>query len=382
MHHEFSTATEPGYVTRSEGGVDRITFPYPLIAEAAERIGVFYVIGLVKDQRVRVAQVSQSQAGGEQGNPSRASPPPPFGSVGCHAAPCPAHRLIVASRAMGQTGRVLILAATPIGNLGDVTDRLRQALGQVAAVAAEDTRSAQRLLAALKISHRPRLYALHDHNERQRAAELIELARDTDVLVISDAGMPTVSDPGYLLVAEAAANDVPVSVLPGPSAVLAALAVSGLATDRFCFDGFVPRKDGDRAALWLQLQHETRTIVLFESPHRLADTLASAAASLGSNRRAVVCRELTKLHEEVRRGNLSELAAWAAQGVRGEIVLVLAGAEPSRIGLSEATAEVQRLVDAGAGLKAAAAEVAAQTGLRPRELYQAALEGRPSLPAP
>lgn len=271
---------------------------------------------------------------------------------------------------------MIILAATPIGNLGDATTRLVTALEQATTIAAEDTRTTQRLLQALGVTNRPRLIALHDHNEKQRAAELVERARTEDVLVLSDAGMPTVSDPGFGLVAAAAAAGVIVTVLPGPSAVLAALAVSGLPTDRFAFEGFPPRKPGERRRLFDQLAGEQRTLVFFEAPSRIAEVLRAMADAFGGERRAAVCRELTKLHEEVARGTLDELAAWAAEGVRGEIVIVIEGAGVREIDPADALAQVQRLVADGIRLKDAAAEVAGATGLSSRDLYQAALAAR------
>jgi 16S rRNA (cytidine1402-2'-O)-methyltransferase len=271
---------------------------------------------------------------------------------------------------------VIILAATPIGNLGDATVRLVDALERATTIAAEDTRTTQRLLQGLGVGNRPRLIALHDHNEKPRADELVERARTEDVLVLSDAGMPTVSDPGFGLVAAAAAAGVTVTVLPGPSAVLAALAVSGLPTDRFAFEGFAPRKPGERRRLFDQLAGEQRTLIFFEAPSRIADVLEAMAASFGADRRAAVCRELTKLHEEVARGTLAELAAWAAEGVRGEIVIVVDGAGARETDPADALVEVQRLVADGIRLKDAAAEVSAATGLSSRDLYQAALAAR------
>ena len=267
---------------------------------------------------------------------------------------------------------MLVLAATPIGNLGDASARLREALENAQTIAAEDTRVTQKLLAGLGIANRPRLVSLHEHNERARLAELVALAMHEDLLLLSDAGMPTVSDPGFALVAAAHEAGVTVTALPGPSAVLTALAVSGLPTDRFCFDGFLPRKAGDRDRTLAALAGEERTIVLFESPHRVAESLAAAARILG-DRRAALCRELTKRYEEVRRGTLAELAAWAAEGLRGEICLVIAGAAPRDVPFEAAVTQVRTMVSAGARLKDAAAEVAAATGHRSRALYQAAL---------
>jgi 16S rRNA (cytidine1402-2'-O)-methyltransferase len=268
---------------------------------------------------------------------------------------------------------VIILAATPIGNLGDASTRLVKALEEATVIAAEDTRTTQRLLAALGVANRPRLIALHDHNEKDRAPELVELARDQDVLVLSDAGMPTVSDPGYGVVAAAAAAGVAVTVIPGPSAVVTALAVSGLPTDRFTFEGFVPRKPGERAGVLRSLAAEPRTMVFFEAPTRVAATLSDMAAAFGSDRRAAVCRELTKLYEEVARGTLDELVSWAEAGVRGEVVVVVAGAAPRDIPFADAVTQVLEIVRSGSRLKDAAGEVSAHTGHSSRELYQAAL---------
>lgn len=269
---------------------------------------------------------------------------------------------------------MLILAATPIGNLGDASRRLIEALGNAEVVAAEDTRTTIQLMRALGVENRPRLIALHEHNERAKAAEIVELARETDVLVMSDAGMPTVSDPGYPLVEAAIAAGVPVSALPGPSAVLMALAVSGLPTDRFAFEGFLPRKG--RLPALRALASEPRTLVFFESPHRIAEALADVAAAMGPDRRVAVCRELTKLYEEVVRGTAAEVAEHFAEGARGEIVLVVAGAAPASASLEDGVARVQTLVASGTRLKDASAEVAEHTGLSRRELYEAALRAR------
>ncbi|TFC61797.1 16S rRNA (cytidine(1402)-2'-O)-methyltransferase [Cryobacterium sp. TMT2-15-1] len=276
---------------------------------------------------------------------------------------------------------MILLAATPIGNLGDASTRLIEALGTMTIIAAEDTRVTVHLLKALGIENRPRLISLHDHNERGKAAELVELARDTDILVLSDAGMPTVSDPGFHLVDAAVAAGVVVSVLPGPSAVLAALAVSGLPTDRFTFEGFLPRKHGDRVSALREVAAERRTMVFFESPNRLAASLTDLAAVLGAGRRVVVCRELTKFYEEVKRGTAIELADWAAGGVKGEIAIVVAGAEARVLDLETGVVEVLALVGSGIRLKDAAADVSAATGLGKRALYEAALERKTGKPA-
>jgi len=271
---------------------------------------------------------------------------------------------------------VIILGATPIGNLGDASRRLVETLERVQVVAAEDTRVTVQLLRGLGIENRPKLMALHEHNERERAAELVELARDEDVLLLSDAGMPTVSDPGYAVVAAAIAAGVTVTALPGPSAVLTALALSGLPTDRFAFEGFLPRKG--RVAALRPLAAEARTLVFFESPHRLADSLGDLATAFGATRKAAVCRELTKMYEEVARGTLEELAQRFAEGTRGEIVIVVEGAlaTDATVDLHVAVANVLELAAGGIRLKEAAGDVAHATGLGTRELYEAALRAK------
>jgi 16S rRNA (cytidine1402-2'-O)-methyltransferase len=269
---------------------------------------------------------------------------------------------------------VLLLAATPIGNLGDASRRLIEALTDAEVIAAEDTRTTVQLLRALGIENRPRLVALHEHNERERASELVELARDGVLLVLSDAGMPTVSDPGFVLVQAAIAAGVTVSALPGPSAVLMALALSGLPTDRFAFEGFLPRKG--RLPALRALASETRTLIFFESPHRVGDALRDLAEAFGPGRPAAVCRELTKLYEEVVRGTLADLAEHFAGGSRGEIVIVVGGAEPASASLEDGVARVAVLVAEGSRLKDAAAEVAELTGLSRRDLYEAALRAK------
>jgi 16S rRNA (cytidine1402-2'-O)-methyltransferase len=271
---------------------------------------------------------------------------------------------------------VIILAATPIGNLGDASRRLIEVLENAEIVVAEDTRTTGRLLQALQITNRPRLIALHDHNEKQKSAELATLAIEQDIVVVSDAGMPAISDPGYALVAEAVAQGVTVTAIPGPSAVIMALAISGLPTDRFTFEGFLPRKPGERRSTLRALAGEPRTMVFFESPARLASALADMGTVFGEDRRIAVCRELTKFYEEVRRGTAAELVEWASAGVKGEIVVVVEGAAPRESSAEDALVQVQRLVASGVRLKEACAEVAAATGLSSRDLYQAALAAR------
>ncbi|MGK5533197.1 16S rRNA (cytidine(1402)-2'-O)-methyltransferase, partial [Streptomyces sp. URMC 129] len=227
----------------------------------------------------------------------------------------------------------LVLAGTPIGDLADAPPRLGEELSTADIVAAEDTRRLRRLAQGLGVRLGGRVVSYFEGNEAARTPELAdELARGARVLLVTDAGMPSVSDPGYRLVAAAVERGVRVTAVPGPSAVLTALALSGLPVDRFCFEGFPPRKAGERAARLREAAGERRTLVYFESPHRLAATLAAMAEAFGRDRRAAVCRELTKTYEEVRRGTLAELAAWAAEGVRGEITVVVAGAEPSAPG--------------------------------------------------
>ncbi len=271
---------------------------------------------------------------------------------------------------------MIILAATPIGNLGDASRRLIEVLENAEIVAAEDTRTTAHLLRALQIDNRPRLVALHDHNEKHKAAELVALAAQQDIVVVSDAGMPAVSDPGYGLVAAAVEAGVTVTAIPGPSAVLMALAISGLPTDRFTFEGFLPRKPGERRAALAALAAEQRTMVFFESPARLAASAADMGGAFGDDRRIAVCRELTKFYEEVRRGTASELVEWANAGVKGEIVVVVEGAAAREISPEDAVAQVQKLVADGIRLKDACAEVAAATGLSSRDLYQQVLASR------
>ena len=219
------------------------------------------------------------------------------------------------------------LAATPLGNPGDASPRLKEAIASAEIIAAEDSRRFHRLCSDIEVTFTGRVISFFDGNETERTQEILELLRaGKNVLVVSDAGMPTISDPGFRLARDAMAENLSVTVIPGPSAPVMALALSGLATDRFTFEGFAPRALGARQALYESLRFEERTMVFFEAPHRLADCLADAVEVLGPNRRAAVCRELTKTYEEVKRGTLGELAAWAAEGVRGEITVVLEGA--------------------------------------------------------
>jgi 16S rRNA (cytidine1402-2'-O)-methyltransferase len=273
----------------------------------------------------------------------------------------------------------LKIAAVPIGDPGDASARLRAALTEATLIAAEDTRRVRRLASALGVQLTGRIVSYYDDVESRRVPGLLaELEAGQDVLLVTDAGMPAVSDPGYRLVSAAIATGIRVSVLPGPSAVTAALAVSGLPSDRFVFEGFPPRRQGERASRFAELAAERRTLVFFESPRRLVATLAELAQALGPQRRAVICRELTKTHEEVLRGSLAELAERLAEGVLGEITLVVHGADPQqgRLSVAAAVALVRDRVSAGASQKDAIAAVASEHGLRKRELYEAVLHAQ------
>lgn len=270
----------------------------------------------------------------------------------------------------------LVLAATPMGDIGDASDRLRAALGSADVVAAEDTRRTKSLAVALGVTITGRVVSFYDQVEVNRLPALVaDIEAGRTVLLVTDAGMPSVSDPGYRLVAACVAKDLPVTCLPGPSAVTTALALSGLPVERFCFDGFPPRKQGQRRA-WLEtLRTEPRACVFFEAPHRLAACLDDAVEVLGGERRAAVCRELTKTYEEVRRGTLAELAEWAVDGARGEITVVLEGAQPVSANPEDLVGEVERLVADGVRLKDACAQVATD-GVSKRELYETVLAAR------
>jgi 16S rRNA (cytidine1402-2'-O)-methyltransferase len=272
---------------------------------------------------------------------------------------------------------VLVLAATPIGDPRDAAPRLAQEIATADVVAAEDTRRLSRLCAALGISPGGSVLSYHEHNEASRTADLLErLVAGDRVVVVTDAGMPSVSDPGYRLVSAAIEAGVRVTCVPGPSAVLMALAVSGLPVDRFAFEGFPSRKAGERLRALQALAGERRTMIFFEAPHRLDATLAAMATAFGDDRPAAVCRELTKTYEEVRRGGLRALAGWAAEGVRGEITIVVGGAPEVAADPDSALRAVQERVAAGERLKDVTADVAAATGLSRKELYNAALAAR------
>jgi 16S rRNA (cytidine1402-2'-O)-methyltransferase len=274
----------------------------------------------------------------------------------------------------------LVLCGAPIGNVADASPRLADALATADVVAAEDTRRLLRLARDLDVRV-ARTVSYHDANEAARAVELLALiANGATVALVTDAGMPGVSDPGYRLVAAAAAAGIAVTVVPGPSAVTAAIALSGLPSDRWCMEGFLPRRPGERRTRLAALAAERRTLVLFEAPHRLGAMLADAAAAFGADRRAVACRELTKTYEEVRRGTLGELAGWAAAEVRGELTLVVAGAPdvPADATPEALAAEVAAREAAGTARKEAIAETARARGLPKRVVYDAALAHRPT----
>ncbi|MCI7551866.1 MAG: 16S rRNA (cytidine(1402)-2'-O)-methyltransferase [Actinomycetaceae bacterium] len=300
---------------------------------------------------------------------------------------------------------MITLAATPIGNDLDASPRFRRAIEEADVIAAEDTRRFLNLAGRLGINLHAKVIAFHDHNEADKSAALIEAARNgREVVVVSDAGMPVISDPGFRLVRLAAQAGYEVNVIPGPSAVLTALALSGIAAQRFTFEGFAPRKAADRAREFASLAREPRTMIYFESPRRLGKTLAAMRDAFGGDRQGAVCRELTKIHQEVRRGTLAELAQWAEGEILGEIVIVVSGRNASTSSPSlaanpdvaarsphavendcenlaenispELVTEVGELVQLGVRAKAAAGHIAKREGLRPNELFAAYLAAK------
>lgn len=276
---------------------------------------------------------------------------------------------------------LIMLAATPVGNAGDASARLVDALATSDVIAAEDTRRLRSLLSRLDVEPRGQIVSFYEGNESARVPELIaRAAAGARVLVVTDAGMPSISDPGFRLVREAHESDVDITCLPGPSAALAALVLSGLPVARFAFEGFLPRKDGDRRRRLASLATEDRTMVFFEAPHRLDVSVRDMADAFGAERRAAVCRELTKTYEEVKRDSLGELARWAEGEVRGEITIVVAGASDderryaSGLGDDEAiAAAVRKRMESGLSRKEAAAEVADRAGLSKRYVYDVSL---------
>jgi 16S rRNA (cytidine1402-2'-O)-methyltransferase len=270
---------------------------------------------------------------------------------------------------------VVVLAATPIGDIADASPRLVTELTNADVIAAEDTRRLRRLLERLGVQTDAPIMSYFEGNEARRTGELLRLLEQgARVVVVSDAGMPSVSDPGYRLVAAAVARGFRVTAVPGPSAVLTALAVSGLPVDRFCFEGFLPRKTSERLRRLAELAAEPRTMIFFEAPHRTAATLSAMAEAFGPDRSGAVCRELTKTYEEVRRGSLQELADWAGLEVRGEVTLVIGGAPRPTADLESAAQEAVELAASGMKLKAAVAQVAQQEGVAKNALYDVALK--------
>ncbi len=270
----------------------------------------------------------------------------------------------------------LVLAATPIGRIEDASPRLVAELAAADVIAAEDTRRFRRLVADLGVGLSGRVVSYFEGNETQRTPQLLDaLLAGERVVLVTDAGMPSVSDPGYRLVAAAVAAGVAVTAVPGPSAVLTALAVSGLPVDRFCFEGFLPRKAGERSRRLAELATEQRTVVFFEAPHRTERTLVAMVEAFGADRLGAVCRELTKTHEEVRRGPLADLVGWAGDGVRGEVTIVVAGAAvppPADLDSADLHALVASEVEAGSSTKDAVATVARRTGIARKTVYAAA----------
>ena len=270
---------------------------------------------------------------------------------------------------------MLILAAIPLGNPGDASSNLKSAIVEAKYIAAEDSRKFSRLCADLGVTHSAKIISFFEGNEIERLEELVKIMESgSDLLVVTDAGMPGISDPGYRLVRAAIAKNIKIGVLPGPSAVTTALLLSGLPSDRFCFEGFAPRSGGARVSWCENLANEERTIILFEAPHRLLECLADAKSTLGPDRLGAICREMTKTYEEVIRGNLETLHNWAATSeILGEITLVIAGFDPNsrEFAATDLIAEVLKQESAGISRKEAMAEVAKITGVAKREVFDA-----------
>lgn len=272
----------------------------------------------------------------------------------------------------------LILAATPLGNPADASSRLKRAIEDASIIAAEDSRRFHRLCADIEVKFTAKVLSFFEGNEEDRTRELIaELKSGAVVLVVSDAGMPTISDPGFRLMRDAIAEGIEVTVIPGPSAVTMAVALSGLPTDRFSFEGFPPRTAGARLATFEKLRFEERTMVFFEAPHRLVDSLIDAVNVFGSDRQAAICREMTKRYEQTIRGTLGELSAWAnSNEVLGEITLVIAGAlvDSASLTATDMVARVREFEGAGMDRKTAIATVAQEFGLAKRLVYAAVVD--------
>lgn len=274
----------------------------------------------------------------------------------------------------------LILAATPLGNPGDASPRLKEAIASCSIVAAEDSRKFHRLCADIEVEFTGRVISFFEGNEHERTPEILAILRSgKTILLLSDAGMPTISDPGYRLTRDAIAEGIAISVIPGPSAVTMALALSGLPTDRFVFEGFSPRASGARQKFFINLRHEERTIIWFEAPHRLADALKDAVEVFGQGRQGVICREMTKRYEEIIRGNLGELLLWSQNNeVRGEITIVMTGAkkDSAQVGASAIVERVREFESAGMDRKSAIATVADEFSLAKREVFAAVVDSK------
>ena len=268
---------------------------------------------------------------------------------------------------------MLILAGTPIGNIGDASQRLLTTLQEAKVIAAEDTRTLLKLANHLGIKLNAELISLNEHNELQKLDRLVEIAATGNLVLVSDAGMPTISDPGFALVRACSEQGVEIQVVPGPSSVISALAVSGLSTDRFSFEGFIPRKSGERKKFFQKLASEERTMIFFESPHRISECLEDASVIFGGQRKASLSRELTKKFEETLRGTLNELTQ-LAQDLKGEMVLVVAGAEHALVSPEDLVEKVLELRSAGNSLKDAARQIAKEYGASTSELYDLALK--------
>ena len=274
----------------------------------------------------------------------------------------------------------LILAATPLGNPADASPRLKEAIASCSIVAAEDSRKFHRLCADIEVEFTGRVISFFEGNEHERTPEILAILRSgKTILLLSDAGMPTISDPGYRLTRDAIAEGIAISVIPGPSAVTMALALSGLPTDRFVFEGFSPRASGARQKFFINLRHEERTIIWFEAPHRLADALKDAVEVFGQGRQGVICREMTKRYEEIIRGNLGELLLWSQNNeVRGEITIVMTGAkkDSAQVGASAIVERVREFESAGMDRKSAIATVADEFSLAKREVFAAVVDSK------
>ena len=274
----------------------------------------------------------------------------------------------------------LILAATPLGNPADASPRLKEAIASCSIVAAEDSRKFHRLCADIEVEFTGRVISFFEGNEHERTPEILAILRSgKTILLLSDAGMPTISDPGYRLTRDAIAEGIAISVIPGPSAVTMALALSGLPTDRFVFEGFSPRASGARQKFFINLRHEERTVIWFEAPHRLADALKDAVEVFGQGRQSVICREMTKRYEEIIRGNLGELLLWSQNNeVRGEITIVMTGAkkDSAQVGASAIVERVREFESAGMDRKSAIATVADEFSLAKREVFAAVVDSK------